>query len=626
MKKIAIGDRIIGEGERCFIIAEIGVNHNGSMKTARRLIDIASDAGADCVKFQMRNLGALYTKNAINKPIGEDLSVQYTLSLLKKFQLSPEQMAELADYSRSKKVMFMCTPWDKPSVDELEKIGVPAYKTASADMTNLDLLDYIVKTGKPVIVSTGMSAYGEIEKTVEHLKARNASFALLHCNSTYPAPFKDINLRFMDELRKFGVPVGYSGHERGIAVSAAAVAMGACIIERHFTLDRTMEGPDHAASLEPVGLEKLIRDIRSIEQALGSRHRWMTQGERLNRETLSKSLVAARDIKKGESITKGMIDVKSPGKGISPQRCDELIGVVARRDISEDEFFSEADLKTDEAAFHQFKFRRKWGLVVRYHDLSEVVRHSKPDFLEFHLSYDDVDHEFKLGNFDQGLIVHAPELFRGDNLLDLCSPMEAKRKLSVENLQRVIDLTHKLKKHFKCGSRVMVIAHVGGFSMDEAMTDKSRIYETLDRSLSEIKEGGTEIIIENMPPFPWLFGGQRFHNAFVDPIETAEFCKRTGRRLCFDVSHAELACNHLGIDLIEYAKIVKPHTAHLHISDGAGVDGEGLQIGEGDIDFPRLLKELDGCEATFVPEVWQGHKFGGEGFWTALERLSKFGI
>lgn len=626
MKTIKIGSRTIGEGCPCFIIAEIGVNHNGSMKIAKKLIDMAVEAGADCVKFQMRNLNALYKKDALEDTLREDLSVQYTISLLKKFHLSTGQMKELAEYSVNKGIMFLCTPWDKPSVDELEKIGVPAYKLASADMTNLDLLDYVVKTGKPIIISTGMSTISEIEKTVGLLKERKAEFIILHCNSTYPAPYKDINLRFMLELKKYGVPVGYSGHERGISVSEAAVAMGACVIERHFTLDRTMEGPDHAASLEFPGLQKLVRDIRNIEFAMGSNHRWITQGERLNRENLSKSLVAAADIKKDKTINQNMIAAKSPGKGISPQRFDELVGKIANRDIKKDDYFIESDLRDSAERFHKYGFKRKWGLIVRYHDIEEVIRKSSPDFLEFHLSYDDVEHNFKINNYKQELVVHAPELFRNDNLLDLCSPDASKRKLSVKNLQKVINVTHKLKKHFSVKNKVYIISHVGGFSIDEPIPDREKLYKNLEASLKELDEGDSEIIIENMPPFPWLFGGQRYHNVFVLPDEISDFCKKTGRKLCFDTSHAVLACGHYKISLAEFTKKVKPYIAHLHISDGAGVDGEGLQIGEGEIDFAELFKILSGCSAPFVPEVWQGHKFGGEGFWIALERLSKYNI
>jgi len=627
MTTIKIGDRVIGEDNPAFIIAEIGVNHNGSMYNAKKMIDICKESGVDVVKFQMRDLEDLYRKGVFENTFAEDLSLQYTLSLLKKFQLTEEQFQELADYTREQGLVFMCTPWDKSSVDKLEKIGVPAYKTASADMTNLDLLGYIVSKGKPIIVSTGMATEEEIEKTANFLKEKGADFALLHCNSTYPAPFKDINLRFMNELEKYGVPIGYSGHERGIAVSSAAVAMGATIIERHFTLDRTMEGPDHAASLEPNGLEKLVRDIRVVELAKGTKHRWMSQGEKLNRENLGKSLVAGNDIRKGEEIKESDVVVKSPGKGLSPQKIDDLVGTIAHRNIQADDYFHEDDLDPDFEIKKKYDFKNKWGLIVRYHDIKEITEASNPDLLEFHFSCSDIGHEYELDKYDTELLVHAPELWEKDLLLNLCSNNEEERRKSVENLQRTIDLTNELKEHFS-NDKPKIVIHIGGFSMDAPIDDETKkaYYENLKKSLNEVDSEGVELLPENMPPYPWLFGGQRHHNIFLDPDEIKDFCEETGYKICYDLSHAKLACNYLDITLEEYTNIVKPYTSHLHISDGAGLDGEGLQIGDGDIEFDKIFKLLSDIEYTFVPEIWQGHKFNGKGFWKALEKLEEFNL
>jgi N-acetylneuraminate synthase len=185
-------------------------------------------------------------------------------------------------------------------------------------------------------------------------------------------------------------------------------------------------------------------------------------------------------------------------------------------------------------------------------------------------------------------------------------------------------VTHKIRRHFGAGPRTLIVAHVGGFSMDEPIHDRTALYDNLERSLQDLIEEDTEIIIENMPPFPWLFGGQRYHNVFVSPSEIADFCKRTRRRICFDTSHAILACNHLRISMAEYVRAIKPYIAHMHVADGAGIDGEGLQIGEGEIDFAEIVTLLDGCDASFVPEVWQGHKFGGDGFWMSLDKLSEY--
>ncbi|HEX7975491.1 MAG TPA: N-acetylneuraminate synthase family protein [Anaerolineales bacterium] len=270
MPVIKIGDRLVGDGQPTYIIAEIGVNHNGILDLALELIDVAVRAGADAVKFQKRNLDKLYPKKYLDNANAGEKTLRYMLPILQQVELPDEAYYRIVDYCRAKGITFLCSAWDTESADFLDVLGMPAYKMASADLTNLPLLDHIVKKGKPLILSTGMSRMEEVETTVDFLKDRRAEFALLHCNSTYPASFEDINLRFMEQLRRFSVPVGYSGHERGIAVSTVASAMGASIIERHVTLDRTMEGPDHAASLEPQGFQKMVRDIHQVTMALGA--------------------------------------------------------------------------------------------------------------------------------------------------------------------------------------------------------------------------------------------------------------------------------------------------------------------------------------------------------------------
>ena len=248
-----IGKRAIGPGQPCYVIAEIGNNHNGDLDRAIALVDAAVSAGADCAKFQMRRLEEVYRGSTLNSQV-DDLAVEYTLDLLRRFELPREAQQKLFDYCRSRNITYLCTPWDYKSVAVLEEFGVDAYKVASADLTNLPLIDILARTGKPLILSTGMSTLDEISRVASHLDAARVSYALLHCQSTYPAAFHNINLKFMQTLAGIHTPVGYSGHERGIAVSQAAVALGACIIERHITLDRTMEGPDHAASLDRGGV------------------------------------------------------------------------------------------------------------------------------------------------------------------------------------------------------------------------------------------------------------------------------------------------------------------------------------------------------------------------------------
>ncbi|WP_294961217.1 N-acetylneuraminate synthase family protein [Sulfurimonas sp.] len=618
----------IGKNDKVFIIAEIGMNHNGIYENAIKMIDQASQMGVDCVKFQMRNLKELYTQDALDMT-SSDLSTQYTMGLLEKFELTFEQYKSIAQYAKSKNLIFMCTPWDKSSADLIEKIGVPAFKTASADMTNFDLLEHLVNKNLPLILSTGMSRKDEIDETVEFLTKLDANFALLHCNSTYPAPFKDINLRYLNRLEQYSIPIGYSGHERGIAISIAAVAMGAQIIERHFTLDRNMEGPDHSASLEYADFKKLVDGIREVELSLGtSNDRIVTQGELINRENLSKSIYAKSDIKEGETFAKDMFEIKSPGQGLNPQYLNKIIGYKAIRDIKKGKALFKSDLGGLIRAKKNYSFNRTWALPVRFHDINSLMENTKPDSVEFHMSFKDIKEDlsrFLTQEYSCEYIVHAPELFEDDHLLDLCTPNEEYRKLSIAHLQRVIDKTLTMKKYFPRTKIPQIVVHCGGFTKDEIMPfeDRDVHYANLIDSVKQLNLDGIELLPENMAPFPWLFGGQRYQNIFIDADEIIDFCNKTNLKICQDISHSHLACNKFEWDHIEYTRKLAPYTAHYHISDGTGVDGEGIQIGDGNVDFDNIYPIINDLspEASFIPEVWQGHKNNGEGFWVSLERM-----
>ncbi|GAB4366786.1 MAG: N-acetylneuraminate synthase family protein [Elainellaceae cyanobacterium] len=632
LSSIQIGSFTIDNESPTFIIAEIGNNHNGSLELAKKLIDEAIAAGANCAKFQLRNLHALYRNAGNANDASEDLGSQYTLDLLSRFQLSPEEMFVAFDYCKTQGILPLCTPWDQESLALLEDYGMPAYKVASADLTNHDFLKALAKTGKPMICSTGMSTEAEITETVRFLQRLGAMYVLLHCNSTYPAPFKDVNLAYLDRLKEIGDgPVGYSGHERDINVAIAAVAKGAKVIEKHFTLDKSMEGNDHKVSLLPEEFKAMVQGIRQVEEALGtSGERRLSQGELMNRETLAKSLVINCDLEPGQVITADMIAVKSPGQGLQPNRKAELVGLKAKRAFKAGDFFFPSDLVHNQIQARNYHFKRPWGIPVRYHDFKTILVKSNPDLLEFHLSYKDLEadiHQYLEQPYDIDLVVHSPELFAGDHVLDLCSFDEAYRQHSIQELQRVIDITRALKPFFKRSSRPCIVTNVGGFTSDAPLAEVKRqgLYELLLDSLSALDMDGVEVIPQTMPPFPWHFGGQRYHNLFVDPQDTAEFCRQHGYRVCLDVSHSKLACNHHGLSFKEFVERVGPYTAHLHIADAEGVDGEGLQIGEGDIDFPALADDLGRTapQASFIPEIWQGHKNEGEGFWIALERLEK---
>jgi N-acetylneuraminate synthase len=392
-----------------------------------------------------------------------------------------------------------------------------------------------------------------------------------------------------------------------------------------------MEGPDHAASLTRDEFGRLISGIREIEEALGdgtSSERRLSQGEMINRENLGKSLVAARALRRGAVITPDDVRVRSPGQGLSPQHFDQLVGRTLQRDLAEEDFFYPSDLAEGRVEPRAYRFSRPWGVPVRYHDAAQYLERITPDLVEFHLSYSDM--ELSPGRYLQGtypldFVVHAPELFANSSLMDLASPDEAYRRQSLRDTQRVIDITRELKQFFPHTARPLIVANIGGFTMDEPLPPAviTDYYRRFAASLQELDMQGVELIPQTMAPFPWHFGGQRYQNLFVRIEEIERWCRILGLRMCFDVSHTWLTCTHYGIDFYEFASRVAPLTAHLHLGDARGLNGEGLQIGEGDIDFVRLGRILaQGCPgASFIPEIWQGHKNGGEGFWIGLQRL-----
>lgn len=536
------------------------------------------------------------------------------------------------DYCKQQGILPLCTPWDFESLRLLEQYGMPAYKVASADLTNHDLLAAIVRTGKPLICSTGMSTEAEIRETVSLLKRLGGMYVLLHCNSTYPTPFKDVQLNYLERLKELGdCPVGYSGHERDVYVAIAAVAKGAKVIEKHLTDDRSSEGNDHKVSLLPEEFKNLITGIRQVEAALGSADvRQVSQGEIINRETLAKSLVTNRDLQPGTVITADMLEVKSPGQGLQPNRKAELIGLRVKRPMQAGDFFFPGDLRHEQVQARSYRFQRPWGIPVRYHDFDHIAAKTNPALLEFHLSYKDMEEELdQYFNRDYSfeLVVHSPELFANDHILDLCSEDESYRNQSVIYLQQIVEITRSLKPFFQ-SERPPIVTNVGGFTTDAplSVSQRQKRYDILLKSLSEIDADGVEIIPQTMPPFPWHFGGQQYHNLFLDPQDIVRFCRDSGYRVCFDVSHSKLACNHHKWSFQAFAEQVAPCTAHLHIADAKDVDGEGLQIGQGEIDFFALSETINRINpsASFIPEIWQGHKNYGEGFWIALEKLESW--
>jgi sialic acid synthase SpsE/sugar phosphate isomerase/epimerase len=632
---LQVGDFLITDQNPTFIIAEVGNNHNGDIGLAKELVDLALEAKADCVKFQMRDLSSLYSNKGKKGEAGYDLGSQYTLDLLNKFQLSNDELCQVFDYCKERGILPLCTPWDLVSVRVLDDYGLQGFKVASADFTNYEMLEAVAKTGKPMICSTGMSKESEIRASVGLLRRLGAPFAVLHCNSTYPTPFKDVNLSYLPRLKQLAdTVVGYSGHERGFAVPLAAVALGARIVEKHFTVDRNMEGNDHKVSLLPEEFAEMVRQIRNVEEAMGqSGERELTQGEMINRENLAKSLVINCDLAQGQVIQRHMIVVKSPGQGLQPNRIDELVGKLTARDFKAGEFFFETDITPQSAKKSHYVFSRPYGIPARYHDYQALIEGMKIDFVEFHLSYHDLD--VKLADYFSeplsiGFAVHSPELFAGDHILDLATDDADYLAHSISELKRTVAVADQLRQYFPATPKPALVLNAGGWTPQGFLPLESRagLYDRVAAALAQVDLSPVQLAIQTMPPFPWHFGGQSYHNLFIDPDEIAAFCEKTGHRICLDVSHSMMACNYYRWDFSDFLKKVLPYTIHLHVVDAKGVDGEGVQIGHGDVDFAMLRDRLNEYApgVQFIPEVWQGHKNKGDGFWSALSFLEKNGL
>ncbi len=327
--------------KRVYIIAEAGVNHNGDINIAKRLVDAAQEAGADVVKFQTFQADSLVSKYAqkAEYQLQSTDEKETQREMLKKLELTYEMHVELLQYCREVGIDFLSTPFDLGSIDLLESVGMNLYKIPSGEITNLPYLRKIGSLRKPVILSSGMSTIGEVKEAVKVLRESGAAnVAVLHCNTQYPTPMQDVNLNVMNTIRKeVGVCVGYSDHTEGIEVPIAAVAMGAEIIEKHFTLDKTMAGPDHKASLEPDELKAMVQAIRNIEMAVGDIEKKPTRSEKDNIAVVRKSIVAKRRIEAGEMFSEDNITTKRPGTGLSPMLWDNVVGTVAKRKYEEDE-------------------------------------------------------------------------------------------------------------------------------------------------------------------------------------------------------------------------------------------------------------------------------------------------
>lgn len=620
---------------KTYVIAEIGLNHNGSVDVAKQLIEKAKNAGSDAVKFQIRNLKSVYTDEALSNKNNEQ-GVSYIIKSLKCINLSKNDYIELGKFSKALCIDLIATPFDVESAKFIKNKLVPkAIKIGSPDLTNSFLLNEVKDYSIPIIMSTGMSSMDEIRTAVGILK--QTELYLLHCTSTYPSFPQDLHLKTIEFLNEeFDIPIGYSSHEKGYIPTLAAVACGAQIIERHITLNQNSIGPDHAASLTPKEFKEMISAIREVEMSMGSKNKPLIQGEKNNALSLRKSLIFRKNLKAGATITYKNLNAKSPAKGITPQEYYKFIGKRLKKDVKKDEYLDYSHIKKIKSLTnpeHAFSNLSDWGLVVRLSDINEYIK-IKPHFTEVHLTWRDVKYKdlskLKL-KYDFGLSVHAPEYLEKDALLDLTTDNENIYQCSINHLKNVTKFINTFSNRFSrisgFNNKIPLIIHPGGHFRNKSKSSKRDQYARLIKALKTINWGVVDPLIENLPPFPWYYGGQYYNTIFMNSDEIIEFCNQSGYSICLDISHAALYCNANKLSLSSFVSKIITYTKYLHISDAEGVSSEGLQIGEGNIDFSSIkylfLKDHELNQSIpFIPEIWQGHLKRGNGFKVALEKLS----
>lgn len=608
-----------------YIISEIGINHNGSLHVALDLVNESKKAGADAVKFQKRDLNSIYSSMVLSDANSSEWNFEYLIPLLEEFELSAQDYKKIRKHCDALEIDLIITPFDQESAKLVADIGVSAYKIASADMTNIPLLQTCNSYDLPMIISVGMWTDKDISYCVDIFKNEQFNYALLLAQSTYPASYETLNLGYINRLKDLAPVFGYSGHERGTFIPVAAVAMGCRIIEKHITFDKNEKGPDHKASMLPEEWKEMVYQIRMLEQSLGTK-KLVNQAETLCKEAFAKSAVPIQDLPTGHVLTANDITFKSPGKGIFPHEINDYIGKTLTKPVNKEHYISKTDFEktTPIANWKSFLFQKNWGVKCRFHDYESFKVIGSP-CIEFHCSQTDLDIDFQPDLSNSRLIVHAPEIF-DRQLVDICSKDDERVKASLKIIQRSIDKTLAISKFFPKHKPKLVV-HLGGMSLNTRKVDDTNLLT--ERAINNFAKlnyspDDLDILPENLPPRPWYLGGEWFQHGFMLERDMINFCSYFGLGMTYDICHASLYCHKFNTDLIKYTKAVMPYVYHIHISDAYGNNGEGIQIGEGEIDFKNLFMEIKDFEFSWVPEIWSGHLHEGAGIYEGLKRLEKY--
>ena len=647
---------MMNKNNQIIFISEIGINHNGSIKTAKKLISQSKKLNCDYVKFQVRNLKKIYHPNFLKNPSNAEHANQYIYNEIKKTNLNQKKYLNLFKFSKRKKIKVMVTPFDLKSLNICKSKYVDAIKIGSPDFDNIQLIINAIKLKKPLFLSTGMAEEKDIDAIKKILKKHNifkVPIVIFHCVSSYPPNEDEINLKYIKILdNKFSnYTIGYSGHERGYLPSLISIYFGARVIERHLTLDKNSKGPDHNSSLTSNEFRKLIANskliinqlshkktsqekflkqfkLSSAKKSIGESIKAVSLNSKFNKKVLGKSAIYKKNYKKNKIIKIDDLKFVSPAKGLSGLEFNKINKKLIKN-VNKNEYLSKKDfIRFSNRKFDTNKIiipNKKWGLIGRLGDYEQFID-EKADLIEIHLTWRElINPRIIRKNYNTELIIHAPEYFN-DQLIDFTSENKKILNNSFEMMENLNILVEKIKNNFtydyKKGPKVVL--HPGGHS-ERSNFNISKInrYKNLFKNIKKIKSKNYNLLLENMPPYPWYYGGKFYQHIFTDTKEIKKFCKESQMNICYDTSHAKLSSNVLGKNFTNFTKDIIQNIEYLHISDAAKAYQEGLQIGDGEIDFKNFFNLIKNLNVNFVPEIWNGHLDNGKGFKTALQNLHK---
>jgi sialic acid synthase SpsE/sugar phosphate isomerase/epimerase len=643
-----IGESYIGDGMPPFLVGEVGINHQGSMRLAQTYIDGLKDAGFDAIKFQMRDLDSIYRQGYLENE-SRAVEDEYSSNIIRKFSLTNDQILQLIQTNNDLNVF--ATPFDLKSARQLLDIGPACIKTASADLSFLALHELLASSGVPTIVSTGAARLDDIDIVVDIYRRHNQTPILLHCVANYPPNAEQLNLLNITTLReRYGCPVGYSSHDIGQDASLQAVGLGACLIEKHVTFDSSLEGNDHKVSLPVDEWDSFAAGLRTAFSRLGSPYREVNQGEKLIRVSLGKSLYARVDIIKDTPLAPHLFESRSPFKGFTELDLYKNGGGFALKNIAAGEPLEQSNVGflhsssgTEAVPYEALEIPENIGVPVRFNDYSNAISETRSAGVEFHLSEGDlarsVNDPSLLESVKDGLkgrvswvAVHAPDQFSGDFVVDLSAEDPQALDKSYEILLDTMRFADRIARATDLGRIVPVVANLGSVSYerleaDEARKKQERITQNMQRflelpELKAINQSVVKLMPQTMPPYPWIFGGSRFLNALIESDDILRFCASTGLSVTLDVAHSLMHCIDRDIPFEDFLGEIESTVGYVHLGDAVNATSEGLALGTGTLDLSSFLQWMSGRGLTGVTEIWSGHLDNFAGFKTALRTVS----